>query len=124
MTTPGSSQIILQAVQNSFVRLNVGDAGPTALKKVVDEFQDFIKSRYPEGRISCVQDGEHGVVRNDMSMNPMIEQRVPGAYVRDFPVQQSYLSDISEGLKHSTTADPRQTLLCPWSRYRNDKSSS
>jgi hypothetical protein len=86
MTTPGSSQIILQAVQNSFVRLNVGDAGPAALKKVVDEFQDFMRSRYPEGRISCVQGGEHGIVRDNVPINPMVEQRVPGAFVRDFPV--------------------------------------
>jgi hypothetical protein len=56
------------------------------LKRVVDEFQDFIKSRFPEGGISFVQNGEHVVKRENMSINHGIEQRVPGTYVREFPM--------------------------------------
>ncbi|CZR66369.1 uncharacterized protein PAC_16270 [Phialocephala subalpina] len=94
MAAPGSSQIILQTVQNSFVRLNIEGAGPTVLKKVVDEFQDFIKSRFPEGGISFVQNGEHVVRRENTSINHGIEQRVPGAYESDPPLPplDGYLS--------------------------------
>jgi len=94
MATPGPSQIILQTVQNSFVRLNVGNAGPTQLKTVVDEFQNFIQSRYPEGQISCVQDGENGLGKDTMLINHRVEQSVPGAYVRA-PTIQPWLTSFS-----------------------------
>jgi hypothetical protein len=82
MSIPGSSQVhLIQTVQHSFVRLNVGGAGPAVVKKVLDEFQEFVKSRFPEGGISLDQGGDNVVGREHLAVGHGGEQRILPAYV-------------------------------------------
>jgi hypothetical protein len=83
MSTPGTSEVHLIGLQHSVVRLNVGGAGPAVVKKVLDDFQEFVKSKFPGGGISFDHSGDNVGGREHVLSGDGARQQVLPIYVRE-----------------------------------------
>ena len=83
MSTPGSSEVHLIGLQHSVVRLNVGGAGPAVLKKILDDFQEYVKSEFPGGGISFDHAGDNVGGREHVLSGDRALQQVLPTYVRE-----------------------------------------
>jgi hypothetical protein len=77
MSATGSPQVYIETietVQRSLLRMNFGGAAGTTAKKVVDEVQGFLNSRFPELGILFDRDGA-GVVEGEHAPSRCEEER-------------------------------------------------